>query len=65
MKSRKIRMTAQFFNGAKRYFAGAVFASLMTTALNALTPRFFDLPSIRCWEVENTHICCRICGSWR
>ena len=41
MKSRKIRMTAQFFNGAKRYFAGAVFASLMTTALNALTPQIF------------------------
>lgn len=41
MKSRKIRMTAQFFNGAKRYFAGAVLASLMTTALNALTPQIF------------------------
>lgn len=41
MKNRKIRMTAQFFNGAKRYFAGAVFASLMTTALNALTPQIF------------------------
>ena len=41
MKSRKIRMTAQFFNDAKRYFAGAVLASLMTTALNALTPQIF------------------------
>lgn len=41
MKSRKIRMTAQFFYGAKRYFAIAVLASLITTVLNAFTPQIF------------------------
>lgn len=30
-----------FFKGAKRYFAAAVAASLLTTALNSLTPQIF------------------------
>lgn len=40
-QSRKFRITARFFTGAKRYFIMAVFASLITTILNSLTPQIF------------------------
>ncbi len=38
---RKMKLILQFFDGAKRYFAVAVIASLVTTVLNALTPQIF------------------------
>lgn len=41
MKYRKLRLIQQFFDGSKRYFLIAVFGSLMTTILNALTPQIF------------------------
>ena len=40
-QSRKFRITARFFTGVKRYFIMAVFASLITTILNSLTPQIF------------------------
>lgn len=41
MEHRKIRLIISSFSGAKGYFALAVFASLLTTVLNALTPQIF------------------------
>lgn len=41
MEHRKIRLIITSFSGAKGYFALAVFASLLTTVLNALTPQIF------------------------
>lgn len=38
---RKLNLVHRFFNGAKRYFAVAVAASLAVTVLNALTPQIF------------------------
>lgn len=37
----KIRLILRHFSGSRRYFAAAVLASLLTTALNALTPQIF------------------------
>lgn len=41
MKNRKWKLIYRFFDGAKRYFLLAIFASLATTVLNALTPQIF------------------------
>lgn len=41
IKYRKWNLIRQFFVGSKKYFAIAVAASLVTTALNALTPQIF------------------------
>lgn len=41
MDKRKLSLIKRFFGGAKRYFIIAVFASLLTTALNSLTPQIF------------------------
>lgn len=41
MKNRKLQLIARFFDGAKGYFIAAVIASLLTTALNSLTPQIF------------------------
>lgn len=38
---RKINLITRFFNGAKIYFVTAIFASLMMTLLNSLTPQIF------------------------
>lgn len=38
---RKIKLILHFFEGAKKYFITATFASLMMTILNALTPQIF------------------------
>ena len=38
---RKLKLIARFFKGAKLYFVTAVFASLMMTILNSLTPQIF------------------------
>lgn len=38
---RKIQLILRYFKGAKRYFLAAVFASLLTTVFNALTPQIF------------------------
>lgn len=46
-QSRKFRITARFFTGAKRYFIMAVFASLITTILNSLTPQIFRFTHAR------------------
>ena len=37
----KVRLIMRFFTGAKIYFVTAVFASLMMTLLNSLTPQIF------------------------
>lgn len=39
--SRKIKLIAQFFIGVKKYFALAIIASFVTTALNSLAPQIF------------------------
>lgn len=39
--NRKIKLAAQFFTGAKKYFVLAIIASFVTTALNSLTPQIF------------------------
>ena len=36
-----IKLILRFFHGSKRYFLCAIFASLMTTGLNAVTPQIF------------------------
>lgn len=41
IRYRKWQLIRQFFDGSKKYFAAAVAASLITTALNALTPQIF------------------------
>jgi len=38
---RKINLILRFFSGAKIYFVTAIFASLMMTLLNSLTPQIF------------------------
>ena len=38
---RKIQLILRYFKGAKKYFFFAVLASLVTTALNSLTPQIF------------------------
>lgn len=38
---RKIQLILRYFKGAKKYFLAAVLASLVTTALNSLTPQIF------------------------
>lgn len=38
---RKITLILRFFEGAKKYFITATFASLMMTVLNSLTPQIF------------------------
>jgi len=38
---RKIKLILRFFEGAKKYFITAAFASLMMTVLNSLTPQIF------------------------
>ena len=38
---RKLKLIQRFFKGAKLYFVTAVFASLMMTILNSLTPQIF------------------------
>ena len=38
---RKIKLITRFFKGAKLYFVTAIFASLMMTLLNSLTPQIF------------------------
>lgn len=40
-KHRKIKLILRYFHGSKRYFLCAIFASLATTAFNALTPQIF------------------------
>ncbi|MCI8660626.1 MAG: ABC transporter ATP-binding protein [Lachnospiraceae bacterium] len=40
-KHRKIKLILRYFHGSKRYFLCAIFASLTTTALNAVTPQIF------------------------
>lgn len=40
-RHRKIHLIFQFLQGSKRYFAAAVAASLLSTALNSLTPQIF------------------------
>lgn len=40
-KHRKLKLIIQFFTGAKRYFAAAIAASFLMTALNSLTPQIF------------------------
>ena len=37
----KLRQNKEFFKGAKIYFVTAIFASLMMTLLNSLTPQIF------------------------
>ena len=38
---RKVKLIQRFFKGAKIYFVTAIFASLMMTLLNSLTPQIF------------------------
>ena len=38
---RKVKLITRFFDGAKIYFVTAIFASLMMTILNSLTPQIF------------------------
>ena len=38
---RKVQLITRFFEGAKIYFVTAIFASLMITLLNSLTPQIF------------------------
>lgn len=40
-ENRKLKLIAQFFTGAKKYFAMAIAASFATTVLNSLTPQIF------------------------
>lgn len=40
-KGRKTELILRYFQGSKRYFALAVAASFVTTALNAVTPQIF------------------------
>lgn len=40
-ENRKLKIIAQFFTGAKKYFVLAIAASLVTTILNSLTPQIF------------------------
>ena len=40
-KNRKTELILRYFQGSKRYFACAVAASFVTTALNAVTPQIF------------------------
>lgn len=41
LMKRKIQLILRYFKGAKKYFFFAVLASLVTTALNSLTPQIF------------------------
>lgn len=40
-KGRKAKLILRYFHGSKRYFVCAMAASLLTTALNAVTPQIF------------------------
>lgn len=40
-KYRKIKLILRYFHGSKRYFLCAIAASVVTTALNAVTPQIF------------------------
>lgn len=40
-KGRKVKLILRYFHGSRRYFICAAAASLLTTALNAVTPQIF------------------------
>lgn len=40
-KGRKAKLILRYFHGSRRYFICAAAASLLTTALNAVTPQIF------------------------